>query len=269
MNATVEELTSWLDHQRWFGNKGVPISKLEVLERLQLPGSEAVEAEASVVQVSYVLGTPERYLVFLERGADGSFRDALEDPAVARAVLAFARRGGRVAVGTTETVKAEVIGDGARTLDSLPPEPAVRALGVEQSNTSLALGERVLLKIFRKLEAGLNPELEMGRFLALHDFHATPKLLAALTLEVAPRAAGGAAYAFIPNAGDGWEWVRPRSATPRPRPELLASLEQLGTTVGNMHRVLASDPDDPEFAPGPCWCRTSSAGAAPSSASWG
>ena len=207
MNATVDELTAWLDHQRWFGNKGVPISKLEVLERLQLPGSEAVEAEASVVQVSYVLGTPERYLVFLERGADGSFRDALEDPAVARAVLAFARRGGRVAVGTTETVKAEVIGDGAGTLDHLPPEPAVRALGVEQSNTSVVLGERVLLKIFRKLEAGLNPELEMGRFLALHDFRATPKLLAALTL-------GASAWLYVAlRLGEG-SWASPPADVP-------------------------------------------------------
>ena len=128
MNATVDELTTWLDRQRWFGNKGVPISKLEVLERLQLPGSEEVEAEASVVQVSYLLGTPERYLVFLERGHDGVLRDALEDPEVARAVLAFARRGGRVAVGTTEAVKAELIGDAARFLDQLPPEPAVRAV---------------------------------------------------------------------------------------------------------------------------------------------
>ena len=252
MNATVDELTAWLHHQRWFGNKGVPISKVEVLERLQLPGSESVEAEASVVQVSYLLGTPERYLVFLERGPDGVLRDALEDPAVSRAVLAFARRGGRVAVGTGDAVKAELIGDGARLLDLLPPEPAVRALGVEQSNTSLVLGERVLLKIFRKLETGLNPELEMGRFLALHDFRATPKLLAALTMEGASASVVALAYAFVANDGDGWEWVLAslRDA-PRPGPELLASLEQLGTTVGAMHRALASDPDDPEFAPEP------------------
>jgi maltokinase len=250
MNVPLEELTAWLDRQRWYGNKGVPISRVEVLDRIQLPGSESVEAEASVVQVSYLLGTPERYLAFLERGADGQLRDALEDPAVARAVLAFAWRGGRVPVGTGDSVKAEVIGDGARVVDRLPKEPAVRALGVEQSNTSLVLGEKVLLKIFRKLEAGLNPELEMGRFLALHDFRATPKLLAALTLEGGTSSVVALAYAFVPNDGDGWEWaLASLRDSPRPRPELLASLEQLGTTVGNLHRTLASDPDDPEFAP--------------------
>ncbi|MGZ6028010.1 MAG: maltokinase N-terminal cap-like domain-containing protein, partial [Myxococcaceae bacterium] len=61
MNATLEELTAWLGQQRWFGSKGVPITKVEVLERLPLPSTDGTSAEASVVQVSYVLGTPERY----------------------------------------------------------------------------------------------------------------------------------------------------------------------------------------------------------------
>ena len=56
-------------------------------------------------------------------------------------------------------------------------------LGVEQSNTSVVLDERVLLKVLRKLEVGLSPEVEMGRFLATHEYRATPPLLAALTLE--------------------------------------------------------------------------------------
>ena len=111
MNATLEELTAWLGQQRWFGGKGVPITKVEVLERLPLPSTDGTNAEASVVQVSYVLGTPERYLVFLERTADGQLRDALEDPAVARAVLAFAREGRSVPVGT-DVVRSEPVGDG-------------------------------------------------------------------------------------------------------------------------------------------------------------
>jgi len=96
MNVSVEELTAWLQQQRWFGGKGVPISKVEVMERLTLPASEGLSAEGSVVQVTYLLGSPERYLVFLERGEDGELRDALEDPSVARAVLDFARERDRV-----------------------------------------------------------------------------------------------------------------------------------------------------------------------------
>ena len=97
MNATLEELSGWLKQQRWFGGKGVPISKVEVMERIPL--QSAPDAEASIVRVSYVLGTPETYLVLLQRTADGQLRDALEDPGVARAVLDFARDARQVPVG--------------------------------------------------------------------------------------------------------------------------------------------------------------------------
>ena len=159
MNASIEELTGWLKQQRWFGGKGVPISKVEVLERI--PMQSAPDAEASIVRVSYVIGTAETYLVLLQRMADGQLRDALEDPGVARAVLDFARDARRVPVGQN-TVRAESIGRGAEVLASLSREPSVRSLGVEQSNTSVVVGDRVLLKVLRKLEVGLSPEVEMG-----------------------------------------------------------------------------------------------------------
>ena len=251
MNATIEEVTGWLQQQRWFGSKGVPITKVEVLERLSLPSTDGTSAEATVVQVSYVLGTPERYLVFLERTPEGQLRDALEDPAVARAVLAFAREGRSLPVGT-QTVRSEPVGNGARVLAALPREPSVRALGVEQSNTSLVFEDQVLLKILRKLEVGLSPEVEMGRFLATHGYTATPQLLSALTLEGPSASAVALAYAFVPNQGDGWAYLTAalRSA-PEPGPEVLDRLERLGTRVGALHRVLASDPSDPAFAPEP------------------
>jgi len=249
MNATHEELSSWLEHQRWFGGKGVPISKVEVLERITMQA--AADAEASIVRVSYVLGTPETYLVLLQRTPGGGLRDALEDPGVARAVLAFAREARQVPMGST-TVRAETIGDGAEILASLPPEPPVRSLGVEQSNTSVVVGERVLLKILRKLEVGLSPEVEMGRFLAIHGYRNTPQLLAALTLEGPSASELALLYVFIPNQGDGWAYLTHALRTsPEPTPEVLARLERLGTRVGELHRVLASDATDPAFAPEP------------------
>jgi len=249
MNVSIEELTSWLGHQRWFGGKGVPISKVEVLERI--PMQSAPDAEASIVRVSYVLGTPETYLVLLQRAADGSLHDALEDPGVARAVLAFAREGRQVPVGTN-TVRSEIIGRGAGALAALPPEPRVRTLGVEQSNTSVVLDDQVLLKILRKLEVGLSPEVEMGRFLALHGYQGTPQLLASLTLEGPSASELALLYVFVRNQGDGWAWLKDalrRSGDPGP--EVLTRLERLGVRVGELHRVLASDPTDPAFAPEP------------------
>src|SRR5215472_3652650 len=214
MTVSIEELTAWLKQQRWFGGKGVPISKVEVLERVPL--QSAAEAEGCIVRVSYVLGAPETYLVLLQRMADGGLRDALEDPGVARAILAFSREGRQVPVGAI-TVRSETIGDGAAILASLPPQPAVRALGVEQSNTSLVLDERVLLKVLRKLE------VEMGRFLATHGYHSTPQLLASLTLEGPSASELTLLYAFVPNQGDGWEYLTGvLRESPEPPPEALA-----------------------------------------------
>ncbi len=203
------------------------------------------------MRVSYVLGSPETYLVLLQRTADGSLRDALEDPAVARAVLSFARDGREVPLASG-MVRSETIGRGGELLAALPPEPAVRALGVEQSNTSLVLDERVLLKILRKLEVGLSPEVEMGRFLATHGYRSTPQLLASLTLEGPSASELALLYAFVPNQGDGWAYLTDmlRKAH-EPGREVLRRLERLGTRVGELHRVLASDPADPAFAPEP------------------
>jgi maltokinase len=249
MNASIEELTGWLKQQRWFGGKGVPISKIEVLERIPL--QSAAEAEASIVRVSYVIGVPETYLVLLQRMPDGQLRDALEDPGVARAVLDAAREARQVPVGQA-VVRAETIGRGAEVLASLPREPSVRSLGVEQSNTSVVVGDRVLLKVLRKLEVGLSPEVEMGRFLATHGYRSTPQLLAALTLEGPSASELALLYAFVPNQGDGWAYLTGVLRESRePGGEALTRLEQLGQRVGELHRILASDETDPAFAPEP------------------
>ena len=249
MTVTLEELTGWLKHQRWFGGKGVPISRVEILERIPL--QSAAEAEASIVRVSYVLGHAETYLVLLQRMPDGTLRDALEDPGVARAVLDFTRDARQVPLGAG-TVRSETIGRGSEVLASLPREPSVRALGVEQSNTSVVIGDQVLLKVLRKLEVGLSPEVEMGRFLAMHGFRSTPQLLAALTLEGPSASELALLYTFVPNQGDGWEYLTGvLRGSPEPPPAALARLEGLGQRVGELHRVLASDETDPAFAPEP------------------
>src|SRR5262249_19277116 len=213
----------------------------------RIPLQSAAEAEASIVRVSYVLGAPQTYLVLLQRMPDGALRDALEDPGVARAVLDFTRDARQVPLGAG-VVRSETIGRGAASLASLPREPTVRALGVEQSNTSVVIGDKVLLKVLRKLEVGLSPEVEMGRFLATHDYRATPRLLAALTLEGPSASELALLYSFVPNQGDGWEYLtRVLRESPDPSGEVLSRLERLGQRVGELHRVLASDETDPAF----------------------
>ena len=64
-----------------------------------------------------------------------------------------------------------------RALD-LGREPSSRRLGAEQSNSSVLVGEQVMLKIYRRLERGIQPEIEIGRFLTeVAGFSGTPPWL--------------------------------------------------------------------------------------------
>ena len=81
----------------------------------------------------------------------------------------------------------------------------VRVMGVEQSNSSIVLDDRFALKVFRRIEAGTNPELEMLRFLAAHDFPQIAPLEGYYTYR-GPLldATLGVMQRYIPHASDGW-----------------------------------------------------------------
>jgi hypothetical protein len=84
----------------------------------------------------------------------------------------------------------------------------------EQSNTSIRIGERAILKVVRKLEEGIHPELEMAQFLTCGArFAATPALLGWIDMKETCRAVSATVsilQAFVPNQGDGWGWVLDR-----------------------------------------------------------
>ena len=85
-----------------------------------------------------------------------------------------------------------------------------RAITAEQSNSSVAYGDRLILKFFRRLEEGVNPDLEMGGFLTekAHYQH-TPQLLGALEYRGARglRMTQGILQGFVPNQGDAWQYT--------------------------------------------------------------
>ena len=90
-------------------------------------------------------------------------------------------------------------------------------MGAEQSNTSIVFDDALVLKAFRRVEAGDNPELEMLRFLSERGFAHVAELggwyqyegeLMDATLGVVQR--------FVPDARDGWELCA-RRARQRPR----------------------------------------------------
>jgi maltose alpha-D-glucosyltransferase/alpha-amylase len=133
-----------------------------------------------------------------------------------------------------------------------------RALGADQSNTSVVLDEAVLLKAYRRLDGGLNPELELVAFLSEEvGFAAVPPL--AGYVEMVSAADGlttiAVAQAYIPDSADLYESVAealvawllaPGEVSPEFATEVAADL---GTVTAGLHAALASRPDIPEFAP--------------------
>ena len=80
-----------------------------------------------------------------------------------------------------------------------------RRLTVEQSNTSVVLGERLILKLYRLLEPGDNPDLEVSAFLTDAGFADTPALAGSITYETDDvHASAAMLQAYVAGTGDAW-----------------------------------------------------------------
>ncbi len=137
---------------------------------------------------------------------------------------------------------------------------AIRRGSAEQSNTSIRIGDGAILKVIRKLESGVHPELEVSRFLTeAAGFTAIPSLLCWAELDGAASGAGAMTLsilqAFVPNEGDGWSWMLERLARGAEAGEGEAFdeaarwLRRLGRRTAEMHAAFESDTDEPAFRP--------------------
>ena len=124
----------------------------------------------------------------------------------------------------------------------------MRTMGAEQSNTSVVLDERLALKVFRRIQPGINPELEMLRFLAAHGFPNIAALTGWYTYTgELMDATLGVVQRYIGGSRDGWELAL--EALSAQDSSFLGRLGELGAATGRMHATLASASDDPAFAP--------------------
>jgi trehalose synthase-fused probable maltokinase len=226
---------------RWFRSKGRPIAAVDAHDRAPLEDGSALV----VLEVRYADGgDSDRYLVPSRDGAeprdgDGTWR------AIVRAMATGAELHGAHGVFRASATPA---------LGELLPSPATavealdeRRLGVEQSNTSVVLGDRLILKLYRLLEPGDNPDLEIGAFLTAAGFADTPAVAGALTYEDPDHGTATAAMlqAFVPSSGDAWAaMLRALAADPAQATRLAADL---GDVTARMHAALASAPDAPGF----------------------
>jgi maltokinase len=121
-------------------------------------------------------------------------------------------------------------------------------IGSEQSNTSVVFDDELILKVYRRLEAGINPELEVLRFLGERGFENMPALHGWYAYHGRPAESTlGILQEFVPDGLDGWELALDELAD---APDVfLERLRRLGEVTGAMHTILASDQSDPNFAP--------------------
>ena len=125
---------------------------------------------------------------------------------------------------------------------------AVRAFGLEQPNSAVVVDDTLIVKLYRRLETGVNPELELLRFLCSHGFANVPRLLGWWSYSgPAMSATLGIVQRFLAGTRDGWSLAL--EELPAQPEAFLARIGRLGEVIGTMHRALASDTEDPAFAP--------------------
>jgi maltokinase len=249
-----ERLADWLLDRRWFGSKARDVASIHVLDVVAIHDGPPALSTA-LVEARYPGGTHDVYQLVLGVGADG-FDEAVVDEVGGLSVYdAFADPRACDLLGGLLRDGAEVHGEHARVEfhwrdDVEPPRPGarVRPIGAEQSNTSIVFDDALVLKAFRRVEAGDNPELEMLRFLSARGFAHVAELGGWYQYEgELMDATFGVVQRFVPNARDGWELALDELADDPQR--FVTRLRDLGAVIGRMHTVLASDPTDPAFAP--------------------
>jgi trehalose synthase-fused probable maltokinase len=253
-----DALGRWIVGQRWFASKTREPAGFRVLEAARLDDQPEPQVVLALVEVAFGAGTHELYHLplglrhvdegwqeaVIDTASDRTVYDAMVDPVCARRLVEAIARGDRITSEDAEWSLHHVAE--LPTGEALDP---VRPIGVEQSNSSTVFADELILKVYRRIEPGPNPELELLRFLTEHGFEHIARLrgwyehqgrLVDATL--------GLLQEFLPGAGDGWDLVLDGFAADGGE-AVLAELARLGEVTAQMHSTLGSDPGDPTFAP--------------------
>jgi trehalose synthase-fused probable maltokinase len=303
-------LLPWLQRQRWFGGKARTQCGVTIADSIPIPtgtgttilmlarvGYPDGDAETYALPVAFGTGAEAARLeagspaLILARtdGASDELRGVLYDAAggadFARVLLEGivshrCFRGGESSIECSATSALKDIGIHADT--ALAP----RLSTADHSNSAIRFGDRLLLKLFRRAESGINPDLEIGRALLARRFENAPPLTGFIEYhaENGEHRTLGVLHRFVAGAIDGWEYTlgalgryfdRVRSfgdfnAFGEPAPARLdgtthqpgraieslfgADLEfvrLLGRRTAGMHLALACLREDPAFTPEP------------------
>jgi maltose alpha-D-glucosyltransferase/alpha-amylase len=231
-------LPRYLRAQRWFASKNRRITTARIVDAVPLPLDDGDDrVMATLVRLEYAEGEPDVYFLPLafaagdaaarlvdehprmviarlqRAGAEaGVLYDAHVDARFGRALLlAMLRRrrfsGEAGALTPLTFAPGRAVAASIRNGDGLP---APTISGAEQSNTSVVFGDRLIMKTFRRLEPGPNPELEVGRFLTeTVAFEHGAALAGALEYRPGQGEASAIAVAheFVPSESDAWTYT--------------------------------------------------------------
>ncbi len=292
---------SFLPKQRWFADKNVPLEQATIVDTVGIGGTSG----SGVVSSLTIVDAINRYFLPLARGPEtedrsgalvratlartragahsGYLYDAFAIDAFAIAVVDEIRTGRALTTTRGGTFRAEHTA--AFEALELSERPRVRRLEVEQSNTSIVVDEKLVLKGYRKVHAGPQPELEVARFLDRVGYRNTPALYGFVEHVDAEGNATALAILqqFVESQGDGWSTTLsyldrffdrrramgthlPTIAAPQPvaldvvpgeeppREEdphelFSARMERLGVRTAEMHRAFATRTGDDAFEP--------------------
>ncbi|HYR00907.1 MAG TPA: maltose alpha-D-glucosyltransferase, partial [Casimicrobiaceae bacterium] len=305
-----EALPAFVAGRRWYAAKGAPIGAVTLVDHVEwqrggrdylvaLARAERGKGEGDTYFLPLTLGwedgdeermralAPLTVAKVRQQAQVGVMADAFGDDTFCRSLVAAVGAGGELKTAhgllrfRPTAAFARIAGPG---YEQLP----VAAPGAQSSNTIVALGERLFLKVYRRLRVGANPEVEIGRFLT--DVVRFPNSIP-VAGSVEYLAADGRAttlallQAYVANQGDGWEYtlnyldrVFEHSPAPPTDPKstgidlhggYLALVRTLGGRTAELHAALARRTGDPAFDPEPvgpadvaAWTQRVRAGAA-------
>ena len=292
-----EILPRYLQTCRWFGSKARTFRNLRVVEQSSI-SEDAQSAQLWFVEVNYLDAPTETYVLPVEI-ASGDAARAISQAAPHAVIARFEDSEESILFDAIwdlkcrsrlfdtilrhQTMKGragELVGVTAKAFEadqSTNPGNS-QVLGVEQSNSSMLFDNKFFLKLYRKIDDGVNPDVEITRFLTEHTkFPNVPAFVGAIEYRRAKTEPTVVCLlqSAVANQGDGWsltldavgryyERVLERKADLQneiaPPGTLLDELfggvypekmKLLGERTGELHLALASYPDDPAFQPEP------------------
>jgi maltose alpha-D-glucosyltransferase/alpha-amylase len=275
-----EVLPQYLPKRRWFGAKDQKLKSARIACSTDISAGRQevvlveIEAETAAETTRWLLplgilwedeagaALPSRLAIaHVRRGPRlGLLTDAFALGSFAHRVVSamcsgetFKNQEGTLSFRATEAGKQVLVRD---------EHPDVNWLTAEQSNSSLTIGDSVMLKLFRRISAGQHPEAEMSGFLTAAGFVNAPALLGHIvqTADDGTPHTLAVALSFIRNQGDAWSWVLDQLTrtldTLGPTDTEFDSLSDcegicavIGRRLGEMHLVLSCETSNPDFAP--------------------